>query len=160
TAAYMAPEQAKGKRVDKRADIWSWGVVVYELLTGERTFEGEEPADTLAAVIHKHPDLQRVPARVRRLLAECLQKDPKLRLRDIGDAKRLLEEPAPRAASSRSRVAWPLAAAGLALLCSMLGFLAWNHLREVPQPLVSLFFPLPNETFEPGRPPSTAISPD
>jgi len=90
TAAYMAPEQAKGKRVDKRADIWSWGVLLYELLTGERMFEGGDAAEILAAVIHKQPDLERVPARVRRLLGECLQKDPKLRLRDIGDAIQLL----------------------------------------------------------------------
>src|ERR1700694_628020 len=99
TAAYMAPEQAKGKRVDKSADNWSWGVVLYELLTGERMFHGEDAAETLAAVIHKQPELERVPVKVRRLLGECLQKDPKLRLRDIGDARRLLEEepaPAPR----------------------------------------------------------------
>src|SRR5262250_2958270 len=99
TAAYMSPEQAKGKRVDKRADIWSWGVVLYELLMGERLFHGEDAAETLAAVIHKEPELGRLPANVRRLLAECLQKDPRLRLRDIGDAKRLLE--------SRAEVAPP-----------------------------------------------------
>src|ERR1700687_5186951 len=91
TAAYMAPEQAKGKRLDKRADVWSWAVVLYELLTGEQMFKGEDVADTLAQVLTKQPDLERVPRRVRRLLRECLQKDPKLRLRDIGDARRLLE---------------------------------------------------------------------
>src|SRR5690349_2061290 len=92
TAAYMAPEQAKGKRVDKRADIWAWGVVFYELLTGQRLFEGEDAADTLAHVLTRQPDLERVPAKARRLLRECLQKDPRQRLRDIGDAKRLLGE--------------------------------------------------------------------
>ena len=76
TAAYMAPEQARGKRVDKCADIWSWGVVLYELLTGERMFQGEDAAETLAAVINKQPELERVPVKVRRLLGECLQKDP------------------------------------------------------------------------------------
>jgi serine/threonine-protein kinase len=86
-AAYMAPEQAKGKRVDKRADIWSWGVMLYELLTGERLFQGDDAAETLAAVIHKQPNLERVPARVRKLLRRCLEKDPKKRLRDIGDAR-------------------------------------------------------------------------
>src|SRR5262249_38649167 len=91
TAAYMSPEQARGKPVDKRTDIWSWGVVLYELLTGERMFKGDDAAETLAAVIHKQPDLEQVPLKVRRLLRECLQKDPKLRLRDIGDAGRLLE---------------------------------------------------------------------
>src|SRR6266568_8060723 len=92
TAAYMAPEQARGKVVDKRADIWAFGVVLYELLTGERLFQGEDAAETLAAVIHKQPDLVRAPEKARRLLRECLEKDPKLRLRDIGDAKRLMSE--------------------------------------------------------------------
>jgi serine/threonine-protein kinase len=68
TAAYMSPEQAKGKKVDKRADIWSWGVVLYELLTGERLFKGEDTADTLAQIITKQPDLERVPPQVRKLL--------------------------------------------------------------------------------------------
>src|SRR6266700_6482385 len=109
TAAYMAPEQARGKRVDKRADIWSWGVVLYELLTGERMYQGEDAAETLAAVIHKQPELERVPAKVRWLLGECLQKDPKLRLRDIGDAKRLLEEDAAPTPRSRFRLEWVVA---------------------------------------------------
>ncbi len=105
TAAYMSPEQARGKAVDTRADIWSFGVVLYELLTGERLFQGEDAAETLAAVIQKQPDLSRVPAKARRLLERCLEKDPKRRLRDIGDAEALLvnatamEVPAP----SRSR---------------------------------------------------------
>ena len=90
TAAYMAPEQARGKVVDKRADIWSFGVVLYELLTGERLFTGEDAAETLAAVIHKQPDLDKAPPQARSLLEECLQKDPKQRLRDIGDAWNLL----------------------------------------------------------------------
>ena len=68
TAAYMSPEQAKGKRVDKRADIWSWGVVLYELLTGERLFKGEDTADTLAQVLTKEPDLDRIPQQVRTFL--------------------------------------------------------------------------------------------
>jgi serine/threonine-protein kinase len=72
TAAYMAPEQARGKRVDKRADIWSWGVMLYELLTAERMFQGEDAGDTIASVIHKQPELGRVPVKVRRLFEECL----------------------------------------------------------------------------------------
>src|SRR5262249_57187806 len=115
TGAYMAPEQAKGKRPDKRADIWSWGVVCV-LLTGEPMFCGEDVSETLAQILTKEPDLERVPAKVRRLLRECLQKDPRLRLRDIGDARRLLEEPAPDrpAATLRSRLGWPVLAAGVA----------------------------------------------
>jgi hypothetical protein len=162
TAAYMAPEQAKGKRPDKRADIWSWGVVLYELLTGERLFGGEDVSDTLALVLTKEPDLERVPPNVRRLLRECLQKDPKRRLRDIGDARRLLEDPARggRPAPPWSRLAWPVLAAMLAATSVALGVVAWRHLREESAPVTKLFFPLPNESFEPGRPPSTAVSPD
>src|ERR1700675_675280 len=84
TAAYMAPEQARGKEsVDKRADIWAFGVVLYELLTGKRLFEGEDVGDTLASVIKEQPNLDEVPAQVRPLLKQCLEKDPKNRLRDI-----------------------------------------------------------------------------
>ena len=133
TAAYMAPEQAKGKKLDKRADIWSFGVVLYELLTGERMFQGEDVVDTLAAVLHKQPDLERVPVKVRRLLGECLQKDPKLRLRDIGDAKRLLEEPVepavlPPAKARAAKLPWALAALGISAALA----LAFVHFREAP----------------------------
>ncbi len=86
TAAYMSPEQARGKAVDKRADIWAFGVVMFEMLTGQRLFEGETVSDTLAQVLTKEPDWEQVPAKVRRLLKKCLEKDPKKRLRDIGDA--------------------------------------------------------------------------
>jgi eukaryotic-like serine/threonine-protein kinase len=162
TAAYMAPEQAKGKRLDKRADIWSWAVMLYELLTGEQLFKGEDVADTLAQVLTKEPDLEKVPAKVRRLLAECLQKDPKRRLRDIGDARRLLDESLPDRAPAPllSRVVWPGAAAVLAVIAAALGLVTWKHVREESPPVARLFFPLPKETYEPGRPPSTAVSPD
>jgi hypothetical protein len=126
TAAYMAPEQAKGKRVDKRADIWSWGVVLYELLTGERLFKGEDATDTLAAVIHKEPDLSRVPGKARKLLQRCLEKDPKQRLRDIGEGRFLVDEPP--AAPPPSRLGW-IATAVFALIAGVLGFL---HFREAP----------------------------
>src|SRR5215469_10910215 len=133
TAAYMAPEQAKGKSVDKRADIWAFGVVVYELLTGERLFKGEEVGETLAQVLTKEPDLGRVPADVRRLLAECLQKDPKRRLRDIGDAKRLLMESGtevPQQSKVRAMwIPWAVAAVLFALAAVALAFI---HFRQVP----------------------------
>src|SRR6202140_5437944 len=80
TAAYMPPEQARGKVVDKRADIWAFGVVLYELLTGERLFKGEDAAETLAAVIHKQPDFARAPEKARRLPQEGLKKAPRQRL--------------------------------------------------------------------------------
>ena len=96
TAAYMSPEQAKGKTVDRRADIWSFGVVLYELLTGRRLFEGETISETLAAVILKEIDFGGLPGdtpeAVRRLLHRCLERDPNSRLRDIGEARVRLEE--------------------------------------------------------------------
>jgi len=96
TAAYMSPEQAKAKPVDRRADIWAFGCVLYEMLTAKQTFTGETTTDTLAAVIKDEPDWSRLPtttpARVRVLLRRCLQKDPKQRLRDIGDARISLDE--------------------------------------------------------------------
>ena len=91
TAAYMAPEQARGRNVDKRADIWAFGVILYEMLTGEQMFEGETVTDVLASVVRQDPDLKRVPEKVRPLLERCLEKDPKRRLRDAGDAMLLLD---------------------------------------------------------------------
>ena len=98
TAAYMAPEQAKGKPVDRRADIWAFGVVLYEMLTGRRAFDGEDVSTTLAAVLMKDPDWGPMPAStpraIRTLVERCLQRDPKLRLRDIGEARIVLNDPA------------------------------------------------------------------
>ena len=88
TAAYMSPEQAKGKKVDKRADVWAFGVVLYEMLTGKRAFAGEDVSDTLAFVLTKEPDWDALPAdlspTLRMFLIRCLEKDPKRRLPDIG----------------------------------------------------------------------------
>ncbi|HEV2494333.1 MAG TPA: protein kinase [Terriglobia bacterium] len=96
TAAYMSPEQARGKRVDKRADIWAFGVVLYEMLTGRHAFASETTSDTLAAVLTTEPNWDAlpagIPANIRRLLRRCLEKDPRLRLRDIGEARIAIEE--------------------------------------------------------------------
>jgi Tol biopolymer transport system component len=96
TAAYMSPEQARGKPVDKRTDIWAFGVVLWEMLTGRGLFRGETLSDTLAAVLTHEPNWTMLPAStppgVRRLLARCLERDPKKRLRDIGDAREDLED--------------------------------------------------------------------
>ena len=96
TAAYMSPEQAKGRAVDRRADIWAFGCVLYEMLTGKMAFSGETITDVLAAVVKDEPDWSALPkdtlAHVRVLLQRCLQKDSKQRLRDIGDARIALEE--------------------------------------------------------------------
>jgi len=95
TAAYMSPEQAKGKSVDRRADIWAFGVVLYEMLTGRMMFSGETVSDTMAQVLMKEPDWTVLPAatppRLRELLERCLVKDPHNRLRDIGDARIAIE---------------------------------------------------------------------
>src|SRR5712692_2032190 len=118
TAAYMSPEQARGKSVDKRADIWAFGVVLCELLTGERLFAGQDVSETLAQVLTKQPEFARTPAKAQRLLRECLEKDPKQRLRNIGDAKRLLEGGLEHARGlSPAKLPWAVAAAlGLALI--------------------------------------------
>ena len=92
----MAPEQASGKVVDKRADIWAFGVLLFEMVTGDRPFKGSDAHDTLVQLLTKEPDLQRVPLRARRLVAKCLEKDPKRRLRDIGDAWELLDRAIPK----------------------------------------------------------------
>jgi hypothetical protein len=95
TAAYMSPEQARGKPVDKRADVWAFGCVLFEMISAVRPFEGETVSDTLAAVLAKDPDWSAlppgVPSRVRELLGRCLEKDPRRRLRDIGEARIELE---------------------------------------------------------------------
>src|SRR5713226_6268167 len=90
TAAYMAPEQAKGKAADKRSDIWSFGVILYEMLTGQRLFPGESAVEILGGVLNKEPDISAAPKRVHKLLRWCLEKDRKDRLASISDARRML----------------------------------------------------------------------
>ena len=145
TAAYMAPEQARGKRVDSRADVWAFGVVLYELITGQRLFKGEDLTDTLASVVKEHPDLSGVPPRVRRLLETCLQKDPKKRLQAIGDMRLVLDEAT--SAPSRSGmgiVAWIVA--GVAIVGG--AGLALVHFRETPaaERSLRLSIPLPENS--------------
>jgi len=121
TAAYMSPEQAKGRDADRRSDIWAFGCVLYEMLTGKRAFEGDDVADTLAAVLRGEPASDALPPHTppatKRLLRRCLQKDPKHRLQHIGDARLELDEPAEAAASApivaarAPRRIWPFAAA-------------------------------------------------
>ena len=96
TAAYMSPEQARGRAVDRRTDIWAFGVVLYEMLVGRRLFDGETVSDTIAAVLRSEPDFARLPAgtppAVRRLLERCLDRDPHTRLRDAGEARIALSQ--------------------------------------------------------------------
>jgi len=125
TAAYMSPEQVRGRSVDRRADIWGFGCVMYEMLTGSRPFMGETVSDTLAAVLKSEPDWsllpRAAPARVKRLVKQCLRKDPRERLRDIGDARLELAEalsgapdlPLSPGAAPRRLAGWIGTAAGL-----------------------------------------------
>ena len=158
TAAYMAPEQARGRTVDKRADIWAFGVVLLEMLSGRRVFKGEEATDVLAQVLTAEPDWNALPAgtppAVRRLLRRCLEKDPRKRLRDIGDARIELDDGAAdpgsnqlsntlrgeqHSATSRRAVwlGW-FAAAGLAATLGIVAF-QWP---DRPRPAAPLQFTL------------------
>jgi hypothetical protein len=113
TAAYMSPEQAKGRPADKRSDLWSFGCVLFEMLTGARAFAGEDVADTLAAVLRGDPDWSVLPAStpagIRRLLRLCLERDPRKRLQSAADARiRLTEESSVALASPATAVAAPV----------------------------------------------------
>ena len=147
TAAYMAPEQAKGKVVDKRADVWAFGAVLYEMLTGKKPFVGDDVSDTLALVLKFEPEWDsfptEVPARVRQLIQACLQKNPKQRVHDVADVRLAMEgafETTARApdepAVERPLRPWqqpvPLVLAVLALVTST-GVAVW---QLKPQPLV------------------------
>ena len=172
TAAYMAPEQAKGKSADKRSDIWAFGCVLFEMLTGRRAFDGEEVSDTLAAVLRAEPDQNALPAAtpasVRRLLRRCLEKNPKRRLADIRDARLELDEASseplaetPRAGRRspwRERIAWSLALVGLVL---GIAAAAWLWERETPSVPTAQFAILPpNDTAFAPDAETVAVAPD
>ncbi len=182
TAAYMSPEQARGQEVDAQTDIWALGVVLYEMLTGERTFGAETATDTIAAIIERQPDWEALPPAtpplVRSLLRRCLQKDRNRRLHDVADARLELEEvlseaPAPvvaaeaitPAAESKRRTAvWSLASALLGLAIG-LALATWMSRSEgVPTTLLSnahLSIELAEETtLYMTTNPAIAISPD
>ena len=140
TAAYMAPEQAKGKKVDRRADIWAFGVVLFEMLAGERAFKGEDVSDVLAAVLRQDIDWRALPAdtpvKVRRVLERCLERDPKQRLRDIGDVWIGMDAPDETAAqvtttvsTTRSSTFWRWLPWGVAILIASAS-LAWGLSRR------------------------------
>ncbi|MCA1558870.1 MAG: protein kinase [Acidobacteria bacterium] len=139
TAAYMSPEQANGKTADKRADIWAFGVVLHEMLTGTRLFACDTPSETVAAVLRADVDLRAlptaIPTSVRRLLERCLERDPRLRLRDIGEARIALtgpfaSEPAAPMAVPRRQAAAAWALAGIAAGAAGVWLIAGATMRQ------------------------------
>jgi serine/threonine protein kinase len=177
TAAYMSPEQAKGRAADKRSDVWAFGCVLFEMLTGKRAFEGEDVSDTLAAILRGEPDWNAFPAdltqHVRTIVKRCLAKDRKVRIPDFAVVRFLLDEPAaPAVASEPLRPVTPQsttalhawqAIAALGLLAALGAGAAWYRL--LPAPTVARFFvTAPDKTSfvintsRPGA--SAAISPD
>jgi eukaryotic-like serine/threonine-protein kinase len=145
TPAYMSPEQARGLTVDRRTDIWAFGCVLFEMLTGKRAFPGDTSSDTLAAVLRAEPAWPDLPPEtsptVQRLLSRCLQKDSKRRLQHIGDARLELTEAdtrefetAPAAGAPPMRPLWPLIVGAVALGAAGAGLIAW---RLAPSPPVA-----------------------
>ena len=160
TAAYMAPEQARGKSVDKRADIWAFGVIVFEMLTGKPLFAAESVADTLTAILSKTPDWSQLPPDIRPLVQAALEPDPRRRLRDIGDAFRLVGPAATITESQPPRRVGVLAAMGAVTAFAIaLGAVGW--LRRTPPPPAAPELRL-QMTLPPGAQPDfgIALSPD
>ena len=165
TAAYMSPEQAKGKTVDKRSDIWAFGAVLYEMLSGRRAFDAEDVSETLAAVLRAEVNWTLLPQALspalRTFLVRCLQKDPKQRIRDIGDVSLALKGAFETAAAQTTDAVagprlqvWqrPMPAVIAALLVAVVSSLGvWSLMRPAPQPpapLARFSIPLaPDETF-------------
>jgi Tol biopolymer transport system component/predicted Ser/Thr protein kinase len=174
TAAYMSPEQARGKAVDRRTDVWAFGCVVYEMLTGKTAFAGETVTDVLAAIVHEDPDWSALPAaarpRLARLLRRCLVKDMRERMSDLGDVALILreiatEKPTPAleaapVAAATSRASW-LIAAGIAAVALAAGFMAGRG-GGAPAASASGIAPASFKqlTFTPGAEGLPAISPD
>ena len=139
TAAYMAPEQAKGRPADRRADVWAFGVVLFEMLTGRQVFQGETVSEVMASVMKDEPDWSRLPADLpsplRRLLRRCLEKDPKRRLSSIGDARLELGEREPVTATTPTkRSLMPILVAAVAgvVLTAVVMWFALPSLRRAP----------------------------
>ncbi len=152
TAPYMSPEQAKGLPVDRRADIWAFGCVLYEMLVGRRAFDGNSLSELLAAILTRDVDFSAVPiatpARVRELLRRCLDRDPRQRLRDIGEARIVLEQPRESGPDGTARrgvagVRWLPAGVGVGLLIGALAIAMWTRNRDAGfQAPVRLSMPL------------------
>ena len=166
TAAYMSPEQIRGDVVDRRADVWAFGVVLYEMLTGTRAFMGDTTSDILASVLRTEPDFTSIPPTVHRLVARCLTKDRKLRLQAIGEARIMLHAPEPMApptpATTQSQrgltKAFAIIAGIMALTASIAIYGWWRAAVPVERPLVRLDVDLGPDAIDDAN--TTAISPD
>jgi serine/threonine-protein kinase len=155
TAPYMSPEQARGNQADRRSDIFSFGVVLHEMLTGKQPFHGETVSDILASVLKDNPSLDDVPEQVRPLLQRCLQKDPRKRLQSIGDWDLLLTIGSSSAGgagvqhvqSAPSQSRFGVVSIAAAVLAVGLGAVSFIHFRETPpeQPRVQFGIPLPGK---------------
>jgi serine/threonine protein kinase len=151
TAPYMSPEQARGKAVDKRADIWAFGCCLFESLTGKSPFLGETVTDTIARIVEREPDWkalpQDTPASALRLLRQCLQKNPGRRLRDIGDARLQIEdtagEPETTTLASTRPLSWKMTAAVAVLALLVGGFAVWSFTRPQLPPVTRFVIPIP-----------------
>jgi len=166
TAAYMSPEQARGQAVDKRADIWAFGCVLYEMLTGRASYGRPTITDTLAAIIEREPDWtalpETTPASVRTLLTRCLEKDPRRRLRDIGDVSFDLGETLPLERPQtvgRSTIPWLLAAATTVVAAVALGLWSTSPRQQISLPEVQFDLATP-EVADPIFLSSVALSDD
>jgi len=172
TAAYMSPEQARGKRVDRRADIFAFGCVLYEMLTGKRCFTGETVSDTLASVLKEVPDMDALPgdtpAAIKTLIGRCLEKNPRQRLRDIGEARILIdhvirgevaEEPVKATVQprSRSRAAIPYGITAMAVIAAIIITSTMMNLSVPELPVRKFRMPIESSGFAPTEP---VISPD
>jgi eukaryotic-like serine/threonine-protein kinase len=170
TASYMSPEQARGQMVDKRTDIWAFGCVLYEMLTGRPAFAGETVSDTIAAILEREPDVSRLPSTttqgVRRLLRRCFAKDPKRRLRDIGDAHADLDDAVPDAVvvptTTRGRPWQRTLAQALVLLAGVAvgGVAMWLARSQPASDAVPRFSRAHRLTITPAHEFGAAISPD
>jgi len=164
TARYMSPEQARGKSVDKRSDIFSFGTVLFEMLSGKKAFDGEMVSDILAAVIKLEPDWSELPSsRLDNLVRRCLEKDPRRRLRDIGDARPELDEtvtPEPVRPRGSNNMLWVGLAAGLSAGLAIAFGLGGDSSPRVPTEVTRFAVPRPRTGGVNFLVPMLALSPD
>jgi hypothetical protein len=167
SAPWMSPEQARGRKIDKRTDIWAFGVVLYEISTGERLFSGETLSDTIVQVLTKEPDLSRLPAELKPLVSWCLEKDSSKRLRDIADARPWLgavpllpvQKAEAAAKTGRRQLGWQLATAAALLAAAGIAAVHFRERTAAPPEIMRFQIRLPEGVkFENGG--TLTLAPD